>query len=162
MECVRPTGRPALTRIRRASGLALIALLLTGCGGEDRSSSTPAKPKRQKTEMKFLAQYEKLRTQACPISSMPCSSPSRPSTEQARELEACITQALETSPQLPPGSEFSEAEVNARNTATVQGRIARCNSLQGGVAELGYGRAYGYGYGAAANVTGSPVDVVIR
>lgn len=152
-------------RIGRVSGLALIILLVAGCGGEDRSDSSPAQPKQQKTEMVFLAQYEKLRTQACPISSMPCASPSRPSTTQARELEACITQALETIPQLPPGSGLSKAEVDAqlaRNTTTVQSRIERCSSRHGGVAGLGYGRDYGYGYGAAANMTGSPVDVVIH
>lgn len=147
---------------------AAIAMVAAGCRDEPAAAPKDAGPKRGKTEMEFLAQYEKLGTRSCPPAAPRCLVPALATDDldAATKFEACIERAMNRATRIlgPAPTPGSGADAwHTRFAAAQQRMMDGCVALLPRDAGLGYGRGPGAPAipSAVANATSSPVDVVI-
>lgn len=127
---------------------AAVAMVAAGCRDEPAAAPKDAGPKRGKTEMEFLAQYEKLGTRSCPQAATRCAIPTLTPDDlgAATKFEACIERAMNratrivgTAPTPGKGADAWHTQFAAAQQRMMEG----CVALLPRDARLGYGRGPG-------------------
>lgn len=122
-----------------------------GCGpGCGKPHQEQVERKRTETEMKFLARYERLRTQAPGLA---------PGGGRDEAFSRCMQRGIEAATRRlgPPRSDRGPQVMASRMHAISERVLHRCQRLLPADVQVGYGRG-----AAAANATGSPVEVIIN
>jgi len=144
-----------------------IALIGSGCGDDAAKAPKDAPSRDHETEVVFLAQYEKLRTDASPGTGSRPTMPAPPPREfrTPPKFQACVERAVRAMENAgpPPASGPAADAWHAEFAATHQQAIEGCDSLLPDGAAFGYGRVFDAAPFATplANASGAPVDVEI-